>query len=67
MKAIKLPKLGTFFVISISDSKLIIKLPKCKFLYFSIINQAENPNKIREYLFHNCFMDGTSDLKAKFA
>ena len=53
MKAIKLPKLGTFFVIFINDSKLIIKLLKCMYLLFSLINRAENPNKIHEYLFHS--------------
>ena len=51
MNAIKLPKLGTFFVISISDSKLIIKLPKCMLFFFSLINRAENSNKIHEYSF----------------
>ena len=51
MKAIKLPKLGTFFVISISDSKLIAKLPKCMLFFFSLMNQDEKSNKIHEYLF----------------
>jgi len=53
MKDIKPPKLGTFFVISISDSKLIIKLSKYMFLFFSQINEVENPNKIHEYLFYS--------------
>ena len=51
MNAIKLPKHGTFFAISISDSKLIIKLPKCMLFFFSLINRAENSNKIHEYSF----------------
>ena len=51
MEAIKLTKLGTFLVISIIDSKLISKLPKCMLVFFSLLNQAKYSFKVHEHFF----------------
>jgi len=49
MEAMELTKFGTtFFVISIIDLKLIIKLPKYMFVFFSLINGAKSPLIVHE-------------------
>ena len=52
MEAMELTKFGTtFFVISIIDLKLIIKLPKYMFVFFSLNNWVKCFFKIHEHLF----------------
>jgi len=46
MEVMKLAKLSTFSVISIIDSKLIIKLPKCMLVFSSLISRAKSPFKV---------------------
>ena len=50
IEAIKLTKLGIFFVKFIIHSKLINKLPNCIFVFF-LINQAKSSMKVYEYSF----------------
>ena len=50
MKVAKHTKLFAFFIISIIYLKLLIKLPKRIFFFFSLINRAKSPFKIQEHL-----------------
>ena len=45
------PNLVLSSIISTSDSKLLIKLPKCMFFFVSLINRAENPIKSKNIHF----------------
>ena len=67
MKSTKLPKPGTLFVISISDWKHVIKLSKCMAFFFSLINRAENPNKIYEYSFPIKWLHSTENTQNECA
>ena len=55
MEVITLTKLGTFFIISIIGSKLLIKLPKYMVDFFSLINQAKCPLEIYKQMLPSYF------------